>query len=184
MHTLGLARATTKEIASAAGLSEAALYRYFSDKADLFLCVIGERLPELVATLKDLPTRVGKRTVRTNLEDVVRVALPFYDQTVPMAAAMFAEPELLKKHQAEMSRLGSGPHKSYDLLAAYLRAEQRTGRINPRADADAAAQLLVGACLGRAMLRRFTGRQDSAGDDERFSRAVVRTLLEGLAPTE
>ena len=81
MHTLGLARATTKEIASAAGLSEAALYRYFSDKAELFLCVIGERLPELVATLKDLPARVGKRTVRSNLEDVIRVALPSEQMT-------------------------------------------------------------------------------------------------------
>jgi AcrR family transcriptional regulator len=182
MHTLGLARATTKEIASAAGLSEAALYRYFSDKTDLFLCVIGERLPQLVATLKDLPSRVGKRTVRSNLEDVIRVALPFYDQTMPMAAAMFAEPELLRKHQAEMNRLGSGPHKGNELLAAYFRAEQRAGRINDRVDAEAAAALVIGACVGRVMMRRFSGRVDSPEADERFCRAVARTLLQGLAP--
>ena len=39
MHTLGLARTTTREIAQAAGLSEAALYRHFEDKAELFLSI-------------------------------------------------------------------------------------------------------------------------------------------------
>ena len=184
MYTLGLARATTKEIASAAGLSEAALYRYFADKAELFLCVIGERLPDLVATLKDLPARVGKRTVRSNVEDVIRVALPFYDHTLPVAAAMFAEPELLARHQAEMNRAGSGPHKANDLLAAYFRAEQREGRINARVDAEAAAALVVGACLQRVMMRRFTGHTDPPDADERFCRNVVRTLIQGLAPDE
>ena len=55
IRDIGLGHTTTKEIATAAGLSEAALYRHFADKADLFLCVIGERLPELVAALQDLP---------------------------------------------------------------------------------------------------------------------------------
>ena len=49
MHTLGLANTTTREIASAAGLSEAALYKHFDDKADLFLCLLRERLPDLSA---------------------------------------------------------------------------------------------------------------------------------------
>ena len=184
MHTLGMARTTTREIAQAAGLSEAALYRHFADKAELFLCVIGERLPQLVATLRDLPTRVGRRTVRANLEDFVRVALPFYDETAPMAAAMFSEPELLARHQAHLRGKASGPHHAIELLANYLRAEQRDGRVTPRCDPDAAAALLVGACLGRAFLRRFTGHQDSPDADERFVKAIVRTLMHGLSPDE
>src|SRR5215813_8921780 len=80
IRDIGLGRTTTREIAAAAGLSEAALYRHFADKAELFLCVIGERLPELVAALHDLPGRAGQRSVRANLEDIVRLALPFYDQ--------------------------------------------------------------------------------------------------------
>src|SRR5215831_3153938 len=78
MHTLGLANATTREIAQAAGLSEAALYKYFDDKTDLFLCVLRERLPDLFATLNDLTNRVGRRTVRANLEDLATVALNYY----------------------------------------------------------------------------------------------------------
>src|SRR5215475_4785243 len=85
MHRLGLANATTKEIAQAAGLSEAALYKHFDDKTELFLCVLRERLPDLFAALRDLPNRVGKRTVRANLEDLARVALQFYEQSAPFA---------------------------------------------------------------------------------------------------
>lgn len=184
MNTIGMGRTTTREIAQAAGLSEAALYRHFADKAELVLCVIGERLPQLVATLMDLPARVGRRTVRSNLEDVARVALPFYDQTAPMAASLFSEPELLARHQAHLRQKEAGPHRALELLANYLRAEQRAGRVTQRADAEAAAALLVGACLGRAFMRRFTGEQHDPDADERFVKAVVRTLMNGLSPDE
>ena len=49
MLTIGLARATTKEIAKAAGCSEAALYKHFASKEDLFVTVLKERLPKLGA---------------------------------------------------------------------------------------------------------------------------------------
>jgi AcrR family transcriptional regulator len=184
MHTLGMARTTTREIAHAAGLSEAALYRHFADKAELFLCVIGERLPQLVATLRDLPARVGKRTVRSNLEDIARVALRFYDETAPMALSLFSEPELLARHQEHLRGKEGGPHRSIEALAGYIRAEQHQGRISQRADPEAAASLLLGACLGRAFLRRFTGDQQTPDADERFVKAMVRTLMNGLSPDE
>src|SRR6516165_4638397 len=100
IRNIGLGHTTTKEIASAAGLSEAALYRHFADKAELFLCVIGERVPQLVAAFVELGSRAGHRTVRSNLEDVARVALSFYDQALPIATSLFAEPDLLARHQA------------------------------------------------------------------------------------
>jgi len=182
IRNIGLGHTTTKEIAAAAGLSEAALYRHFADKADLFLCVIGERLPQLVAALKDLPSRAGQRTVRANLEDLARVALPFYDQTLPIAVSLFAEPELLARHQEHMRNKNVGPHRSVEHLAAYVRAEQRLGRVNGRVDPDAVAALLIGSCLGRALMRRFLGEQEPPAADERFIKSVVRSLMEGLAP--
>jgi AcrR family transcriptional regulator len=180
IRDIGLGHTTTKEIASAAGLSEAALYRHFADKAELFLCVIGERVPQLVAALKDLPGRAGQRSVRANLEDIVRLALPFYDQTLPIAASLFAEPELLARHQAHMRNKNAGPHRALEQLAEYVRAEQRLGRVSPRADPEAVAALLIGSCLGRALMRRFLGEQDAPAADERFVKSVVRTLIEGL----
>lgn len=184
MRRFGLARTTTKEIAQAAGLSEAALYRHFTDKAELFLCVIGERLPQLMALLKDLPSRAGQRTVRANLEEVARLALTFFEQTVPVVASLFAEPELLARHQQQMREKNIGPQRANEMLALYIRAEQRYGRVNPRVDADAAAALVVGSCVGRALVRHFLGEPISQESDDRFARSVVRTLMIGLAPED
>ena len=182
IRSMGLGRTTTKEIAQAAGLSEAALYRYFADKMDLFLCVIGERVPQFISALNDLPERVGHRTVRINLEDIARVALEFYGHTLPIATALFAEPDLLARHQERLRDESDGPEHTIDLLAAYIRAEQRLGRLNQRPDAEAAASLLLGACAARALIRRFIGAPDAPDEDDRFVHQIVRTLLIGLAP--
>jgi AcrR family transcriptional regulator len=184
MHTLGLANATTKEIAQAAGLSEAALYKHFDDKTELFLCVFRERLPELFATLRDLPNRVGRRTVRANLEDLARVALAFYQQSAPIAASLFSRPELLARYQEYMRGSGEHPHRARDLLAAYLHAEQRAGRVAPRASAEAAASLLIGACLQRAFVARFAGLPSDPEADERFIKDIVGLLMRALAPAK
>ena len=182
LRRVGLSGATTRVIAEAAGLSESALYRHFADKSELFLSVIAERMPQLIALLKDLPALAGQRTVRANLEQVGRVAIPFYDNTVPLAASLFADPDLLAREQRELRSRNAGPHRAAEMLALYVRAEQRLGRIDPRIDPEAAAALIIGAMLGRVLLRRLVGYDDSPEADERYIRTVVRTLMIGLAP--
>jgi AcrR family transcriptional regulator len=178
----GLGRTTTREIAQAAGLSEAALYRHFTDKTQLFLCVIGERVPQLVSTLRDLPTRVGRRTVRANLEDVVRVALAFYQEAVPMAASLFAEPDLLARHQEQLRAKEMGPHRAVEQLAGYMRAEQRLGRINRRVDPEVGAWLLLGPCIGRTLVHKFMGDPPGPEADERFVKRLLHSVMVGLTP--
>lgn len=180
MHTLGLANTTTREIAQAAGLSEAALYKHFEDKTDLFLSVLRERQPDLFAALRELPNRVGQRTVRANLEDLTRVALAFYRESAPFVASLFSRPELLARYQAYLRASGGGPHRATDVLADYLRAEQRAGRVNLEANPMVAAQLLIGACLQRAFLSSFAGAAESQEDDERFVKDTVRFVTRAL----
>jgi AcrR family transcriptional regulator len=62
MRTRGFARTTTKEIARAAGYSEATLYKHFLDKTDLFLAVLKERLPSLGSTLSALSAAIDADT--------------------------------------------------------------------------------------------------------------------------
>jgi AcrR family transcriptional regulator len=57
LRSRGFAAATTKEIASAAGLSEAMLYKVFRDKVDLFLGVLTERLPRVALVRDGSPSR-------------------------------------------------------------------------------------------------------------------------------
>lgn len=180
MRTLGLARATTKEIAGAAGYSEATLYKHFPDKEQLFICVLRERLPGFVEGVKQLPDRAGEGTIEGQLEQLARQAVAFYTEGMPMSASLFAEPELLAGHREGLRRAGAGPQRAIELLAAYLRAEQRLGRLAPHTNPEAGAALLLGACYQRAFLITFMGRDVLGQSDDRFATEVVRTLLHGL----
>ncbi|MFD9962900.1 TetR/AcrR family transcriptional regulator [Amycolatopsis sp. NPDC058986] len=178
MRTRGLARATTKEIAKAAGFSEAALYKHFRDKTDLFLAVLSERAPSSLTSLLDgLAERVGRGSLRETLEEVAREAIRFYNHNFPMAASIFSEPQLLAAHRETMRERGVGPQHVTIVLSGYLAAEQELGRIRPEADPRAAAALLLGACFQRGFLSHFV---DQHGDDD-FAGELVRTLVEGLS---
>lgn len=183
MRSRGLARATTKEIARAAGYSEAALYKHFRDKTEIFLAVLTERVPSTFGTvLAGLNGRAGQGSVQDTLQEVARAALSFYHDTFVMAASVFSEPQLLAAHRAAVHARGAGPHRVSDAVAAYLAAELTLGRLRAHTDPRAAAALLLGACFQHAFLARFadTPLEDEAAD--RSAAAFARTLFAGLAP--
>jgi AcrR family transcriptional regulator len=185
MRTRGMARATTKEIAKAAGYSEAALYKHFRDKTDMFLAVLSERVPSTLGTvLATLGQRAGEGSVQDTLQEVARAALSFYHETFVMAASVFSEPQLLAAHRAAVRERDSGPRHVNDVVANYLAAEQDLGGLRADADPRAGAALLLGACFQHAFLSRF---DDTPLDDEAAQRVaadLARTLYSGLAPAQ
>lgn len=181
MLTIGLARATTKEIARAAGCSEAALYKYFTSKEELFVAVLMERLPRLNPVLDRLVAHPAERSVEENLTEVAREAALFYAQSFPIAASLYAEPRLKQRHDAAMRELGRGPHMPIRGLDAYLRAEQDAGRIRAGADTYAAASLLLGACAQRAFAYDMTADGVPPQPLDAFVGGIVRTVLHGIS---
>lgn len=184
LRTTGLARTTTKEIARAAGCSEAALYKHFANKEEIFVRVLKERLPGVGPLLEELTADPGERTVEECLTAVARRAMDLYAQTLPIAGSLFAEPALLRRHREGLAELGTGPHEPRDQLARYLRRERDRGRIRPDADPEAAAALLLGACFQRAFFTAFsegTGTEgagtEPTGD---FAAEAARTVLTGI----
>src|SRR5258708_5936870 len=83
----GLAHTTTKEIAKAAGYSEAALYKYFRDKEALFLAVMRVRLKPFIGLVVHLPDQAGTGTVRARLEDLAREVLAVFEDSGRLAMA-------------------------------------------------------------------------------------------------
>ncbi|MFD4556214.1 TetR/AcrR family transcriptional regulator [Streptomyces sp. NPDC058469] len=183
MLTVGLARATTKEIAKAAGCSEAALYKYFASKEELFIRVLAERLPQLTPLLRSLAAEPGRHSLEDNLTEIARQAALFYEQSFPIAASLYAETQLKRRHDEALRQLGSGPHKPIEGLDAYLRAEQTAGRVRPGADTFAAASLLLGACAQRAFAYEAAGTGVRPPVDE-FAPRLARTLLGGISVVE
>ena len=173
-----MAHATTKEIAKAAGFSEATLYKHFQDKTELFVAVLAERLPRFVPLIAELTSNVGERTVVENLRRVVAAAVVFYTDSFPISVSIFAEPKVLTAHRAGLRRSGAGPHKANAALAEYLAAERELGRIRPDADPNALAALLLGACFQHAFLQQFADPSALAAPPEE----VAETLVDALAP--
>ncbi|MFF1658216.1 TetR/AcrR family transcriptional regulator [Streptomyces sp. NPDC058252] len=182
MLTVGLARATTKEIAKAAGCSEAALYKYFASKEELFIRVLEERLPTLGPLLGRLMAEPGEQdhTVEENLTEIARQAALFYEKSFPIVASLYAETQLKRRHDDAMRQMGAGAHMPIRGVAAYLRAEQRAGRVHPYADTFAAASLLLGACAQRAFAYDAT-EEGTPPPLDTFAPALARTLLRGLS---
>ncbi|MGS2646655.1 TetR family transcriptional regulator [Streptosporangium sp. LJ11] len=185
MRTIGLARTTTKEIARAAGCSEAALYKHFDSKEELFTFVLKERLPRFAPLLAELESgEADGRDVEETLAEIARHAVAFYASTFPIAASLFSDPALLRRHGEEMDRLDMGPHRPLDSLAAYLREQRAAGRVRADADPEAAAALFLGACFQRAFLQAFSGERPPSGPAARpigeFATALARTLLDGV----
>ncbi|MFE7463665.1 TetR/AcrR family transcriptional regulator [Streptomyces sp. NPDC057499] len=182
MLTIGLARATTKEIARAAGCSEAALYKHFASKEELFVTVLTERLPKLNPLLKQLllSPGAGERSVEENLTEIARQAALFYEQSFPIVASLYADPRLKERHHAAMRELGTGPHMPIRGLDAYLRSEQAAGRVRADADTYAAASLLIGACAQRAFAYEALEGGEPPQPLDAFAASLARTLMRGI----
>ena len=181
MRSRGLAHATSKEIARAAGFSEATLYKLFSDKTELFLCVLAERLPRVSVVREALDGLVGTATVRANLTTMVTEIELFYEASLPIGMSLFSDADLLARQRDAVRARGAGPEVISARVAAYLRGEQEAGRVSGAAPAEGAALALVGACMQRAFLNCFNGRHGDGGLAE-FAQAVVTAAMHGLSP--
>lgn len=184
IRTRGFARATTREIARAAGCSEGSLYNHFKSKEDLFHCVLRERLPDFIRQVVHFPERAGIGTVRDNLREIATAALAFYRHAIPLGASMLSEPDLLGGQRQLLRQRNAGPHRGNELLAAYLRAEQGGGRISADADVEAAAYAIFGACFQRAYVAAFLGAEPSDTPPDAFIDKLVGTVMAGLLPRE
>jgi AcrR family transcriptional regulator len=184
LRTKGLARTTTREIAKEAGCAEGTLYLHFADKLDLVRAVHERLLPAFVEVIRHLPERAGTGTVAGNLTEVAGSALRLYRDLVPHGASLFADPELLERFRGLLAERGGGPHRAWEPVVAYLRAEQALGRVDAAADPAAAALLLLGACQQLVFVELMTGPETLPFRDRPDPAAeLVTTLMSGLSPT-
>jgi AcrR family transcriptional regulator len=174
MRERGLSNTTTRRIAEASGISEAAIYRYFDNKVELLVALLHERSPEFSRLAAALAEDAGG--LEDRLTAVARAAIAFYSANFPMLGSVFADRVVLAAHTAALTEQGAGPHKVNERVMAYLAAEVEAGRMPAGTDVYAATSLLVGACMQHAFLGHM-GWADRRGDEE-AARSFARQLLE------
>jgi AcrR family transcriptional regulator len=171
MREQGLGAATTKEIARAAGYSEAMLYKHFSDKQQIFMGVLQER----IGALQGPGALVGQGDVRENLVQLVIQLMTFYVNSFPMSASIFSTPELLRSWREGMAVHGGGPRVPIHMVERYLAAEIGHGRLEG-IDPTAVADLLVGAAFQAAFFACFEGL-DTVPDAVGLARRLVAAAV-------
>jgi AcrR family transcriptional regulator len=177
----GLACITTRDIAREAKVAEGALYHHFGDKAELILEVVLHGVGEFREVLDSLPLQVGQNSVQKNLERVLESAFHFHHRIASLVCSLFADQQLLARVRGTMNERCIGPGRTTSILAAYLRAEQRLGRVSANAVVESAAELLLAASFNKALHDHFYG---VTGETRvrRHLRDAVRALLAGLGP--
>jgi AcrR family transcriptional regulator len=178
IETEGFAGLTTKQIAREAGCAEGTLFKHFARKEDLCLAVVLENSPRFREAIAE--KRAGKGSVANNLRDIVLAALQFSDKLIPLAVSLFADTGLLLRHRQVMQQTGRGPRDVFDLVAAYIAAEQELGRIPRDAVPLAVACLLLGPCFHWAFIRQAAGNSLYPMTDKEFAASLVATLIRGL----
>ncbi len=178
LRSRGLSGATTRQIAEAAGCSEAALYVHFKGREELLLAVLEESLPDMLQPLHALADTVGKGTPRQNLEKALAGIFVFHRRVTPMIAGLFAEPALLTRYRKSLSRSAKGPGRAISNLAEYVRREQDLGRISSQVEAETAATLLMSASFFRAFTEHFFGKP-AGPPGRRYFRQAIASVLNG-----
>lgn len=175
----GLGGATTREIAKAAGCAEGSIYVHFEDKIDLVIAVIVEREP-FFAELLELPTRAGENTVEENLVPWVEELLQLLRDNQPIFYALMGDRNVFARFKERLRERETGPVAVFKAATEYVRAEQELRRLDPGVPPDVVASILIGACRDQTVTRALAGVEPTAS--EVFARALVRTVVFGLAP--
>ena len=174
---------TTRDIASAAGVSGGVLYNYFADKNELLTAALVRHFESVVAQSHgDLPV-AGTRTVAENLLSYGEAIYHLSQDAIPMIAGLVTEPVLLHRVMAEIHRPGQGILPFLDRIGEYLAAEQGLGRI---ADVDlpATMALLTGACATLTMRVHLGLESADPGQDDEAREQIqrmIQVLIGGIA---
>jgi AcrR family transcriptional regulator len=184
----GVTKATTKEIARAAGVSEGSLYNHFENKSALFGATFGTVASGVAQVMRELMESVGENTVEENLVRFVAAETEFYAELLPIVGPVLADRELLDWLQGDRPERSRGPLLGHAGLMGYLDAERDAGRLAPGARTAAIAAALLGACQHHAFTTRFAGAKavEEIGrmhaDAEAFARELVPAILESQLP--
>lgn len=180
IETGGFTRLTTRQIAERAGVAEGTIFKHFTTKEELALAVVVENSPKFREVI--IQKRAGSASVRKNLEAIALAAIQFSDKLIPLAAALFADADLLARHRQVLKETGRGPKDAFDLIAAYVADEQKLGRIRRNVVPLSVSALLLGPCFYWAFLRQGLGKNVLPLKDAEYAKRLVATLISGLSP--
>jgi AcrR family transcriptional regulator len=167
---------STREIARRAGVSEAALFKRFSTKAELFVAALAPPVIDIDALVKEAQA-LGD--AREGIAFVAEQVLEFFRQALPVIFPLLRNP--LIGPDAVHRHFGKGQAgKLVKAIARYLQNEAQEGRIGP-VNPFAAAALLVASMHSVAQVEIMGFHEGMIPSDG--VALLLDTMWRGLKPS-
>jgi AcrR family transcriptional regulator len=170
-------KATTAQVSRAAGVSEGSIFKYFKSKNELFMAALQVESVEM-PWHKLLMDSVGTGDIRRMLELAGRQLLERLQIVIPHMVMIRSSGILLKGACSH----GDVPPPIYHgrVLAKYLRAEAKLGRLSVRAP-ESHAHAFIGALSHNVFCDALLGLKPAPAQD--YISAVVDMILTASAPS-
>ncbi len=164
----GAERVTTASLAAKIGVSEAALYRHFASKAQMFEGLIDFVDQSVIGLIRQVTDREPAGPVQAGR--IVALLLQFAEKNPGMSRVMIGD-ALVLEHERLQERI----NLLFDKVEAQLRQSLKANdSATPTADAQVAASLLVAFMQGR--LQRFARSGFKRLPSEHLQAALARML--------
>jgi AcrR family transcriptional regulator len=206
----GTGALTVRGIAREAQVADGVLYNYFEDKEDLLANALLAHVASVMGSVPLLLPEPGTGTIADNLRRFIDGGLEVLIRVTPAFAGLATQPKVLIRFHAMVggnAAFGAEPPEAPpasaedaagagedadddqhgrglpDILSAYLRAEQRIGRVAADADIDAAVILIVGAIHGQVLPQLIFSRPGSTITvSPDVAGRLAATILAGIEP--
>ncbi|MEU9115293.1 TetR/AcrR family transcriptional regulator [Streptomyces sp. NPDC048483] len=156
---------TGRAITTEAGCAKGLLNTHFAGLDEFIAELCLDRFARTARAAGELPARAGKDTIAENL---LSVALVLLDSAGPAAASLaLTRPAAFLRVREALEGGAPGFAAVEEAVAAYLRAEQRLGRLAPDADTGAIALALVGT-VHHLLMTGWSGAPDPRTQAERL----------------
>ncbi|MBO9519895.1 MAG: TetR/AcrR family transcriptional regulator [Nocardioidaceae bacterium] len=170
----GMARLTTREVASRAGVSEGSVFYHFEDRFGLLKAVFERSLEPLHLQMTPSDADDLAATV-TQLSEVIE---RFLTASVDVMMAAQSDAELRDALHAFMADVDYGPHRGIASIAGYVAVQQQRGIVRADVDAKVIASIVVNDAFQRATVPKLVGNRKGIQPRATF----VETLTAMLQP--
>jgi len=176
----GYHRATTKDIARAAGIAEGTIYLYFKNKSELLIGLL-EHLDQETTQSADLAAglNLSPRALLTKrLEDDLAQLGPNFDLMLAVLPEVLADPVMRAQYYERMVMPGVNG------LIEHLQARQDRGEANVP-NIPMAARIFVSAMLGLELMNILGDEtvREAWKNPAELAEAMAQVLFDGLQPT-
>lgn len=175
----GFAGTKTKDIASAAGVSEAILFRHFASKEDLYQAILDTKeAPEMRAQMMAKLEAAADRRADDALFSMLAAGIVKSFREDPAFHRLLLYASLEGHLLASLFRARFGLPMG-NFLRRYIALRQKEGAF-VRCDPNSAIAFFFGAVVHFAMARYLFGIKDIPLDEEETVKELVTLILRGL----